>query len=80
MKKLLLVVVVALMASPAQLSAKTKKKNKGVDTTLVSKLKIDDWSRAVKGARKMDGMFPVYLDATIFWPIALHRRAIHTIM
>ena len=37
MKKLLLVVVVALMASPAQLSAKTKKKNKGVDTTLVSK-------------------------------------------
>ena len=73
MKKLLLVAVVALMASPAQLSAKTKKKNKGVDSTLVSKLKTDDWSRTVKGARKMDGMFPVYLnskDGKLFFELA----------
>ena len=62
MKKFLLVMMIAAMASPAPLSARKKKKSKGVDTTLVSKLKADDWARTIKGARRLNGMFPVYLN------------------
>ena len=73
MKKFLLVMMIAAMASPAPLSARKKKKSKGVDTTLVSKLKADDWARTIKGARRLNGMFPVYLnqkDGKLYFELA----------
>ena len=62
MKKLLLVILASAMVAPVPATARKKKTAKGVDTALVAKLKTDDWTRTLKGARRMDGMFPVYLN------------------
>ena len=62
MKKLLLVILASAMVAPVPVTARKKKTAKGVDTALVAKLKTDDWTRTLKGARRMDGMFPVYLN------------------
>ena len=62
MKKLLLVILASAMVAPVPATARKKKTAKGVDTALVAKLKTDDWTRTLKGARRMDGLFPVYLN------------------
>lgn len=63
MRRILLLLLLAALINPAQVSAKRSKKKKGTDSTLVKKLMTDDWTKATKGAKRLTGMFPVYYNA-----------------
>lgn len=59
MRKALLLLLIVLLAAPATTFAKKKKKK--ADSTLIVP-KANDWSKAIKGAKRIDGLFPVYLN------------------
>lgn len=62
MRRILLLLLLAALINPAQVSAKRSKKKKGTDSTLVKKLMTDDWTKATKGAKRLTGIFPVYYN------------------
>lgn len=57
-KAFLLLMLIALVVPTTTFAKKKKKKS---DSTLVLP-KADDWSKAIKGAKRINGIFPVYLN------------------
>lgn len=63
MKKIILVLIAFALVLPQPMSARKKnKKNAAADSTATAALKNGDWNKAIKGTKKMEGMFTLYLN------------------